>query len=653
MYTEDRHSSRTLLLASLLALAFIRCPTTAAQAMPGAQAMVGAQAIAAVPASVDVDAREAARGIMTAHLRLPVSAGPLTLVYPKWLPGRHSPAGPLTSLGGPRFTAAGRALPWRRDAVDMFAFHLDIPAGVTALEADLEILTTPAPDGVVQGLETPRTATESLLILEWNQLVLYPAGARSDDLSYRASVHLPVGWKFATALQTTAAAGDGAQFAPVSLTTLMDSTLLAGRYFRDFALGGSPAVTLHIAADTPVALNMSADTQAHYRRLVREAAALFGAAHYDHYDFLWALTDQIMPDGLEHHQSSDDRSPLRALLDDPIRRAEANLLPHEYVHSWNGKYRRPAGLATPDYQAPMLGEMLWVYEGLTEYLGDVLAARSGLLTEEEFRSELARDAAAMDSHSAREWRSLRETTIAAQLLYYQSRNWAARLRRQDDFYQESALLWLEADTLIRRESGGRRSLDDFCKLFYGGQSSAPAVIPYDFDALVKALNTVQPHDWAGFWNERLDRLRPGAPMEGLRAAGWRLALNGDPSIMHAAHEADDRDLDLRYSLGFYVDDEGATIGDVIPGSPADAAGASPGSHLIALDGYKWSKELLHDTLASPADPAGVITLLVEKDDAFKTLSLKYTGGERYPNLLRLPGSEDLLARIAHPRTAPQ
>src|ERR1700677_2779173 len=223
-------------------------------------------------ADVQVDAREAPRGIMSAHLTLPVAAGPLTLVYPKWLPGRHSPAGPLTSLGGPRFTAAGRALPWRRDAVDMFAFHLDIPAGVTALEADLEILTAPAPDGVVQGLETPRTATESLLILEWNQLVLYPAGARSDDLSYRASVRLPVGWKFATALQTTAATGDGAQFAPVSLTTLLDSTLLAGRYFRDFALGGSPAVTLHIAADTPVALNMSAETQAHYRRLVGDAA---------------------------------------------------------------------------------------------------------------------------------------------------------------------------------------------------------------------------------------------------------------------------------------------------------------------------------------------------------------------------------------------
>ena len=300
----------------------------------------------------------------------------------------------------------------------------------------------------------------------------------------------------------------------------------------------------------------------------------------------------------------------------------------------------------------MIDEMLWVYEGLTEYLGDVLAARSGLLTEQEFRDEFARIAAAMQSHSAREWRSLQETTIAAPLLYYQSRAWAARLRRQDDFYQESALLWLEADTIIRRESKGRKSLDDFCKLFYGAPSTGPRVVPYDFDDVVKALTAVQAFDWAGFWTERLNRLRAAAPLEGVQAAGWRLALTDTPSSMHLAHEADDKDLDLRYSLGFYVDDDHATIGDVIPRSPADLAGASPGSHLLGLNGYKWSKELLHDTLAAP-NPSGTITLLIEKDDTFKTLQLKYSGGERYPNLVKDPGTEDLLAGIARPTTAGQ
>ena len=584
---------------------------------------------------------------MSSHLELPVSAGPLTLVYPKWLPGRHSPAGPLTSVAGPQFSANGNPLVWHRDPIDPYSFHLEIPAGVARLDADLEILTASAPDGVVQGLETPRSATESLLILEWNQLILYPAETHTDDLVYQSSVRLPHDWKFATALTKVATTDDTLSFAPVSLTTLVDSTLLAGRFFRDLPLGGSPAVTLHIAADTPVALHMSPQTESQYKRLVREAAALFGATHYGHYEFLWALTDQIMPDGLEHHESSDDRSPLRALLDDPTRRAEANLLPHEYVHSWNGKYRRPSGIATPDYQTPMQDEMLWVYEGLTEYLGDVLATRSGLLTEPEFRDELARIAAAMDSHSGREWRSLQDSTIAAPLLYYQSRAWAARLRRQDDFYQESALLWLEADTLIRRESKGKRSLDDFCRLFYGPPNTQPQVSAYDFNAVVNTLNAVYPYDWAKFWSERLNRLRPKAPLEGLQAAGWQLALTDNPSTMHAAHEADDKDLDLRYSLGFYVDDEGATIGDVMPRSPADLAGVSPGSHIVALNGYKWSKELLHDTLATRIEPTTPLTLLVEKDNQFKTLMINYAGGERFPNLTRIPGP-DLLKEIARP-----
>ncbi len=625
---------------------------SAASGIGAARAQMPAEA--AAPATVAVDARAAPRGILSAHLELPVAAGPLTLVYPKWLPGEHSPAGPLTSLGGLHFTAAGRELAWRRDSVDLYAFHLEVPSGVSRLGVDLEIDTSSAPDGVVQGHETPRAATESLLILEWNQLVLYPEGARADDLPYRASVRLPGGWKFASALETASSTTDGVEFATVSLTALVDSTLLAGRYMRDIALGGSPPVRLHIAADTPSALNLSSDTEAHFRALVREAAALFGATHYDHYDFLYVLTDQIMPDGIEHHQSSDDRSPLRTLVDDSLRRAEANLLPHEYVHSWNGKYRRPQGLATINYQEPMQGDLLWVYEGLTEYLGDVLAARSGLLTEEELRGELARDAAAMQSHSARTWRSLQDTTISAQLLYFQSRNWAARLRHQEDFYQESALLWLEADALIRQSSKGHKSLDDFCKLFYGPPSTGPKVVSYDFDDVIKALSAVQPYDWGGFWTDRLNRLRPQAPLEGLRAAGWRLEINATPSIMQAAHEADDKDLDLRYSLGFFVDDEQATIGDVIPGSPADLAGASPGSRVIALNSYRWSKELLHDTLAAPADPSGdagqgKLTLLVQKDDTFKTLELQYAGGERYPNLVREPGSADLLAHIAQPR----
>jgi len=511
------------------------CKAGARRAVPAVLGVAMALATAVAPAlaaetaadvvQVAVDAREAPRGVLKSHLRLPVTPGPLTLLYPKWLPGRHSPAGPITSLAGPRLQAGGVELAWRRDAVDPYVFHLDIPAGVRALDVDLEVLTAPAPDGVVQGLETPRYATEALALVEWNQVLLYPAGPPSDALTYQASVRVPPGWHTATALTPLAgaAADDELRFEPVSLTTLVDSTLLTGRYWRTLDLGGTPAVRLDIAADRPALLEMAAPIEEHYRNLVKEAAALFGATHYRRYQFLWILTDQIMPDGIEHHESSDNRSPARALLDDNIRRAEANLLAHEYTHSWNGKFRRPVGLATPDYQAPMHDDLLWVYEGLTEYLGDVLAARSGLLAPNEFRDELARLAAQMDVHKGRDWRSLQDTADAAQLVYYQDKNWAARLRRQDDFYQESALLWLEADTLIRRESQGRRSLDDFCRRFYGAPSTGPRVQPYDFDAVVAALEAVQPHDWRGFWLERLQRTGGGAPLAG--SAQCRLAFH--------------------------------------------------------------------------------------------------------------------------------
>lgn len=621
---------------------------TATCSLAVATGVGAAQAVGAAPvARIDVDAREAPRGVLKAHLTLPVSPGPLTLLYPKWLPGRHAPAGPITSLAGPRLRANGAALAWRRDAVEPYAFHLVVPAATTLLEVDLEVLTAPAPDGIVQGLETPSSATQSLAIVEWNQVLLYPQGTPTDELTYQASIRLPSGWHYASALEASEERADGTRFAPTSLTRLIDSTVLAGAHLRTFELGGTPAVRLAVAADREVALAIRPEVLEHYRNLVREARALFGATHYRRYTFLWALTDQIMEDGVEHHESSDNRSPLRTLQEDDLRRAEASLLPHEYTHSWNGKYRRPAGLATPDYEAPMKTELLWVYEGLTEYLGGVLAARSGLLTAGEFRDEIARLAAQMDVHKGRDWRSLQDSVDAAPLLYYQDHNWGARLRRQDDFYQESALLWLEADTLIRRLSGGKRSLDDFCRRFYGGDSTASGVVPYDFESLVAALTAVQPYDWRAFWLERLQRTGGGAPLAGIESAGWRFALTATPSSMHVAHESEDHELNLQYSLGFAVGLDSGTISDIVPGSPADVAGAAPGSHLIAVNGHRFTREALHDALTAEAAAGDGLTLLVLKDDEYRTLQLHYPGGERYPNLLRGTG-EDLLAAIARP-----
>ncbi len=605
-------------------------------------------------ALVDVDAREASRGVMKVHLRLPVSPGPLTLVYPKWLPGRHGPAGPITNVAGPSLSHDGVPIEWHRDDVDMYAFHLDVPTGVTSVDADFEVLTGLRPDGTVNGLEAPRTATESLLVLEWNQVVLYPAESNTDALRYQAQVHLPDGWKYATALSPAQSPGlaGNPHFEATSLTALVDSTLIAGRYFKTFDLGGTPPVRLNVAADGPAALNFPPERIERYRRLVAEARALYGTTHYRHYDFLYVLTDQIMPDGLEHHESSDNRSPYRTFLDDDLRRAEANLLAHEYTHSWNGKFRRPEGLATRNYQDPMRGDLLWVYEGMTEYLGDVLAVRSGLYTPEEFEGELARDLANMQSHTGRSSRNLQDTTVAAQLLYVQPRDWAARLRRQEDFYQESALDWLEADTLIRRLSGGRRSLDDFCQHFLGGASTPPEVRPYDFAAVVTALNDVQPYDWRKFWEERLARHDGKGLDQGVLQSGWKMVFDGGPAVMHRAHEADDRDIDARFSLGFYVNDD-QTLSDIIPGTPADKAGLSPGDKVIAVNDRKWSKEELRDALELTAHGGSSVSLLIERGDAYRRVELSYSGGAREPHLERVQGTPDLLSAIAKPRVAPK
>jgi predicted metalloprotease with PDZ domain len=597
--------------------------------------------------SLEVDLTQAGRGVMQSHLEIPVQPGSFSLVYPKWLPGRHSPAGPATSLNAPRMTANGQSITWARDATDPYVYHVDIPNGVERISVDLELLTAAAPDGVVQGLETPRYATDSVAILEWNQVLLYPSNAKSDDLVVQASVRLPENWEQASALDGEHRTGATITFQPTSLTTLVDSPLIASPRLHRYSLGGNPAVELVVSADRPSAGALSANRLAAYRKIIEEARVLFGGVHYRRYSFLWTLTDQVMEDGLEHHESSDDRSPLWTLRDDDLFRSQANLLPHEYVHSWNGKFRRPSGLATPDYQVPMQTQLLWVYEGLTEYLGDVLAARSGLLSQIEFRDELARLAAQMDIHRGRNVRSLEDTVDSASLLYYQDRNWAARLRRQDDFYQESALLWLEADVTIRRLSNGKRSLDDFCRLFYGGES-APRVETYAFDDVVSALNQIQPYDWRTFWLSRLSKVGGGAPLGGLSGAGWSLGYVQEPNSMHRAHEHDDHAQNLQYSLGFQVAEEGGVISDLVPESPADRAGLAPGSHLIAVDGRRYSSAVLDYVIEDRS--ADGIELLIEKDDVYRTVHLAYTGGPRYPVLQREHG-DDLLSVISAPRSA--
>lgn len=605
-----------------------------------------ASAAESSPATLEVDAREAPRKIFHATLTIPAAPGPLTLAYPKWIPGEHGPTGPIADLAGLKFVAAGKTLPWRRDSADMYRFHLEVPPEASSISISLDYLS-PAEAG---GFSSGSSATAQLTLISWNQLLLYPADGKPDLLTYAASLRLPAGWKYATALDVAKESSDAIAFAPVSLTTLVDSPVLTGSHLKVVTLSSQPpAHRLDLAADSEAALEISPELEGQYRRLVAETGALFGARHYRHYDFLLTLSDHTAHFGLEHHESSDDRVDERSLIDSDRRKTMASLLPHEMTHSWNGKYRRPADLAIGSFQEPMHGDLLWVYEGLTEYLGQILTARSGLLSPEQYREALALTAAEMDHRGGRQWRPLADTAVAAQILYDARSDWAS-WRRGVDFYPESELLWLEADTIIRRETKGSRSLDDFCRAFHGGRSGPPQVAGYTFDDVVKGLEAVARFDWRAFWNARLQTTQPGAPLEGLRASGWKLGYGEAVPEMQQAVEEVRKVTDVRYSIGVSISEEGR-IPDVLPGSPAAAAGIGPGMRLVAVNGRRWSREILREAIRATKS-GKPLELLVENTDYFKSYRLEYTGGERYPFLSRDESKPDLLSRIIQPLTAP-
>jgi predicted metalloprotease with PDZ domain len=573
------------------------------------------------------------------------SPGALTLVYPKWIPGEHGPTGPITDLVGLKFTAAGRTLPWRRDPVDMYAFHLDVPPGAREVEAALDFLTASSAVGFTSAAST----TSHLAIVTWNQLVLYPQGASPDQINYRASLQLPAGWKYGTALPVArAAARDRVEFAPVSLTTLVDSPVLAGEYFRAIPIDTArSSVEIDLAADSAAALEASPDFVAKMKKLVAETDALFGARHYENYHFLLTLSDHVAHFGLEHHQSNDSRIAERSLVDKGLGDLGISVLPHEFVHSWNGKYRRPAGLATPDFQQPMQGELLWVYEGLTEYLGNLLAARSGLWTPEQYRDHLAQVAADLDHRPGRAWRPLIDTTVAAQLLYNASGQWAA-YRRSVDFYDEGWLIWLDADTLIRQQTGGRKSLDDFVKLFHGAPGGAPALKTYTADDVFSTLNQVAPYDWRSFFNARLLTTEPHAPLEGVRRGGWRLVYNEAPNPLLTDTEVYNGLTEAGYSLGLRVQKDGV-IQDAIPGAPAFQAGLAPNMKIVAVNEHAFSPASLRDAVKEARGTRARIELLVSNEDSYKTYALDYHEGWRDPHLEREAGAADLLGQIISSR----
>jgi predicted metalloprotease with PDZ domain len=598
----------------------------------------------AAPITLSVDAREAPRGILRAQLTIPVRSGPLTLLYPQWIPGEHGPTGPISDLVGLKIRAGGQEIPWQRDPLDMYSFHCQVPNGVQALEVSLDFLSPLSTSGFTAGA----SSTPLLAVIHWNQVLLYPQGRKASEWTYAPQLRLPDGWKFGTALAVKQQDDTGIQFQPVSLEALVDSPLIAGRYFREVPLGVADGRShaIDIVADHAASLELKPDAEAGLRRLISEAGALFGARHYDSYHFLLTLSDDVAHFGLEHHESSDDRLSEDMLADSREAAALGSLLPHEYVHSWNGKYRRPAGLATANYDQPMDTGMLWVYEGLTTYWGYVLAARSGLWSPEDFRSRVAQRAAVLDHRGGRTWRSLEDTAVSAQLLYAARPAWAD-WRRGTDFYDEAALIWMEVDVILRQKSHGRYSLDEFARRFCGGKSGGPAVVPYTLPDIVAILTEMVPNDWNRFFMEQLNATAAAAPLGGIEGSGWRLVYRDYwPGRDHRA-AGDELTADLPFTLGMTVGREGK-IEDVSLDEPADKAGLAPGMRIVAVNGQKYSAEQLHQAIQEAQDSPIAIELLVENRESYQTYRLDYHEGERYPALERDPSKPDLLDEILQP-----
>ncbi|MFZ2009321.1 MAG: M61 family peptidase [Candidatus Sulfotelmatobacter sp.] len=595
---------------------------------------------------LSVDATSTPRKIFHAKLKIPASAGDLTLYYPKWIPGEHAPDGPVIDLAGLKFTAGGKILKWRRDLLDGFTIHVEVPAGENEVNAELDFLSPATFEG---GFSAGSSATDKMAVISWNQVLLYPKGWKSDDLTYVATLKLPAGWKYGTALTiaSTSLTGQNGDtqimFQPTSLTTLVDSPVITGEFLKVVKLADNPLVEMDVAADSAAALEPPQEVWDHYKNLVEQANKLFGAHHYRDYHFLFSLSDHVAHFGLEHHESDDSRVGERGLVDEGERKMEASLLPHEYVHSWNGKYRRPADLTTPDYEQPMQDDLLWVYEGLTNYLGTVLTARSGLLTPQQARDDLGVTAAALDHTPGREWRNLQDTADDAPDLYFSPRAWES-WRRSTDFYDEGTLDWLWADVIIRQQSKGKKSLDDFCKLFHGAPSTGPMVKTYTFDDVVNALNQIVSFDWRGFWTERLTNHGPGAPLAGIEGSGWKVVYDEVPSEMERGVENGGHVNGGLYSVGLQLREDG-TIIDTIEGMPAALAGIGPGMKLIAVNGHQYSPEVLRDALRAGKSSTAPLELLVENTDYYKTYALDYHGGERYPHLVRDESKPDLLSEI--------
>lgn len=596
--------------------------------------------------ALTVDASEVGRKVIHVREVIPVAPGQqVTLCYPKWIPGRHRPVGQIANVTEFRVKSGGTAVEWKRDDADPFSVRVSVPEGARELDVTFDLLLAAGAEG---GAQFMTVASPKVMTMNWNDVLVYPKLARPLALTFKANVKLPPKWEFMTALPLDVLNAAGGSFKEVTLETLIDSPLLAGEHVKLIKLDGDTGVhRVMLACDSPDGLEVPEATLKAWQKLPAEAAAIFGPAKpYESYTFLLGLSNHIPQAGIEHHQSSDNRLSELALVKGGERKAAATLFPHEFAHAWNGKYRRPADMILNDYQTPQQTRLLWVYEGLTNYFGWLMAARTGLTTADEARDYLAMTAARMTNVKARGWRPLDDTAAAASTLFDATRSWRSA-RRAVDFYDEGTLLWLEVDVLIRTQTKGAKSLDDFCKAFFGGGAGKPAVKGYRLENVLDALNEVSPHDWKAHFARRVEAVAEAPPLDGITGGGWKLAYGEKPTDLFATMEGLSKGVNLTDSVGVAVAGDGL-VGDLVPNSPAAKAGLAPGMKLLAVNGRRFSPDGLKTAVAA-TKTGGKLELLVESGDFFKTHAVEYKGGARYPRLERLDGRADVLGEIVKPK----
>jgi predicted metalloprotease with PDZ domain len=603
------------------------------------------------PIQITADLSEAPRKLYHAEIDIPVKPGPVSLTTPKWIPGNHRPTGPVDDITGVVFTANGQVLPWRRDDTDLYQFHVTVPAGVTTLHAHLDCIVT-------------ARLSQKLAVLEWEKLLLYPANTPVKDIPIQPNVTVPKGWGIGTALTPTDGydpqhpTGGATHFAATTVEQLEDSPVITGEYFHEFAL--APEVTpkhyIDVVADSPEDSQLRPALLTELNNLVRETGAAYNSRHYNVYHFLLTLSDVAGGEGLEHGQSSDNGVGEKGFSDDAHQLAEADLLSHEFTHSWDGKYRRPANLYQTDFATMQQGSLLWVYEGMTQYLGNVLAARSGLKSQEQYRDMLALSAAQLDYKTGREWRSTEDTAIAASILRGGNPAWS-NWKRGQDYYQEGELFWLDADTLIRKQSDNKKCLTDFLHIFLGkGGNTGPLIVTYTRDELIADLNQVLKYDWATFIHERVDTPTPHADLAGIERGGYKLVYTDKPtkSERTLASTGGPRrgGINVWYSLGIRVSGEGV-ISDVRMQGPGDKAKLAAGQKIIAVNGVIYSSDALKSAIDQAKGKTEPIHLILQSDTFVTLADLDYHDGERYPSLARVDGTPDYLDDITKPLTTPE